>query len=905
MVRSFSRMSARRLLFLLVTLGGLAAVTTGAVHLGARRALRLDARRAQEQLLLCADALQGAIDRYRMLPSVLALDPALRAALSGTLDAPQRALLNQKLEEVNGVTHSSTLTLLDRDGVAVAASNWRSAGSNLGRNYAFRPYFRQALDTGEGRFYGVGVTTSEPGYFLSQAVRDDSGVLLGVVVIKVDLSPLEREWSRNRDVVLLSDRDDVVLLASHPAWRYRALSPLSSAARARLRESRKYAGTELTPLPWREVEALGGDGVLVSARPEASAPARTYLWRSMPLESGEWTLHLLRDGEPDPVAAGLAGLAAGGAWVATVFLALFVRGQRRLSRLRERSRRELEQLVEQHALALRTTQDGRLQLAWETATGREDSLEHLPQGVSVVDADLRLVAWNRRYVELFRFPPELMRVGRPIEDLFRYNARRGWLGPGDAEEAIQRRLDHLRAGTPHMHEREGADGLVLEIRGNPLPNGGFVTSYTDITSYRNAARELRSLATTLERRVEQRTHELRDATAEAQRANRARSRFVAAAVHDLLQPLNAARMFASALRESFRRPSLPGGRPQGEPALLDDIEEALTAQDAILNGLLDISHLESGTFEVKRRDVPLGPLFESLARELGVLAKARGLELCMVPSRVVVNTDEHLLRRVLRNFLSNALRYTPHGRVLLCCRREGADVRLEVRDSGPGIPEAQHAAIFEEFRRLEGAGARERGTGLGLAIVERISRLLGHRLALRSAPGRGSVFSVVVPRGDASRVAAPEPPPDEGQGSLLRGCHIWCLDDDPRVREATRTLLQSWECRVVVVGGEEEAARLASALDVPELLLLDYQLSPRTGPECLPALFERWGRAVPVIVVSAERDPKLRERVRASGWGFLAKPIRPAALRALVTQVITREGHPLHPVPVGNRVGGT
>lgn len=897
--------NTRRRLFLLVAVIGLVAVSTGAASFSARRELRLKAQQAREQLLLCADALQSVIDRYRMLPSVLALDPMLREALSGTVDARQRTLLNQKLEEVNGVTHSSTLTLLDRHGVAVAASNWRSAGSNLGRDYSFRPYYRQALVAGAGRFYGVGVTTSEPGYFLSQAVRDDAGGLVGVVVIKVDLSPLEREWSRNRDTVLLSDHDQVVLLASRPAWRYRALSPLSSTARATLRDSRKYEGIELAPLSWHPVDDLGEDGALVSVAPNAFERSRTYLWHSLPLESEEWTLHLFRDGEPDPVATALASVAAGGAWLASIFLFLFVRGQRRLSRLRERSRREFEQLVEQHTLALRTNHDGRLQLGMEVA-GHKDSLEHLPQGVSVVDADLRLVAWNRRYVELFRFPLELMRVGRPIEDLFRFNARRGWLGPGDAEEAIQRRLDHLRAGTSHMHEREGPDGLVLEIRGNPLPNGGFVTSYTDITSYRKAARELRSLAVTLERRVEQRTQELRDATTEAQRANRSRSRFVAAAVHDLLQPLNAARMFASAMREAFRRPSTPQGEARGEATLLDNIEESLTAQDAILNGLLDISHLESGTFEVKRRDVPLGPLFEALTREMGVLAQARGLELCMTPTSAVVDTDEDLLGRILRNFLSNAIRYTRHGRILLCCRREGADVRIEVRDSGPGIPEALHSTIFEEFRRLDGAGAsHERGTGLGLSIVERISRLLGHRLALRSAPGRGSVFSVTLPRGEPSRIMVPEAPVEEGEDSLLRGCHVWCLDDDPRVREATRTLLSSWECRVVVVGDEAEAVRLASATEVPELLLLDYQLADRTGPECLPALFERWGRPVPVIVVSAERDPALREQVRTSGWGFLAKPIRPAALRALVTQFITREGHPRHQAPGGSRAGGT
>lgn len=259
-------------------------------------------------------------------------------------------------------------------------------------------------------------------------------------------------------------------------------------------------------------------------------------------------------------------------------------GARNPSEYEPRSRAELEALVQQHARELRSARDSLLEAAQHADTGLSRQLDHLPQGVVVIDADLRIVAWNRRYIELFRFPPNLIRVGRPIEDVFRYNAQRGLLGPGPIEEAIQRRLAHLRRGTPHLHESEKEDGTVLEIRGNPLPDGGFVTSYADITSYKAAARELRTLADTLEKRIAERTADLERARQEAEEANRYKTRFVAAAVHDLLQPLNAARMFLSALRARLDDPE--------QQELGRHAEAALASQDAILSSLLDISRLE-------------------------------------------------------------------------------------------------------------------------------------------------------------------------------------------------------------------------------------------------------------------------------------------------------------------------
>lgn len=868
------------LLAALAILGGAALVMALAYHWAGARAQRAETAQLERQLDLHAQALQQRIDRYRTLPQVLAQDPDLRAALTAPVDDARRNALNRRLEDANSVTRSSTLTLIDRRGIALAASNWREPTSNVGEDYSFRPYVKQALRDGRGQFYGIGLTTGEPGYFLSQAIAGDDGEVAGLVVIKIELDALEQEWLQTPDIVLVSDAHGVIFLASQDAWRYRTLRPLTDADRRELTATRQYARQTLRPLQVQALSAAGEGARRVQLRDPALPGA--VLWQSIALPAEGWQLHLLHDASAITAAGRSAALAAGGGWLAVSFLALFMQQRRRIALLQRRSREELEAVLQQHAQELRTAQDGIVEAARSADAGLSRSLEHLPQGVVIIDADLRLVAWNSRYMELFRFPPDLIHVGRPIEDVFRHNARRGLLGPGPIEDAIQRRLDHLRSGKPHMRESEKEDGVVLEIRGNPLPDGGFVTSYADITSYKNAARELRSLADALEHRVEERTRALAEATRAAENANRYKSRFVASAVHDLLQPLNAARMFVSALR----------GRLHDDEArrIADHVDNALTAQDAILNSLLDIARLESGALPTRVRDFPLAPLLDTLAREFGMAAESRGLRMHCVPTRAIVRSDEALLRRILQNFLSNAIRYTPRGRVLLGVRHQGERVRIEVHDQGPGIPESLQAEIFEEFRRLNDGVANDRGAGLGLAIVERIGRLLGHRIGLRSQLGRGSVFWVELPRGVAGAAITDATPmlAEHDDGSPLRGRHVWCVDDDPRVCDATRALLERWECEVGLAAGPDAALEAATAGGSPDLLLLDVRLGDTDGPTLYTRLCERWGSAPPVILVTAERDEALRTLALERGWGFLAKPVKPAALRALMTQLHVR-----------------
>ncbi|MBN9411891.1 MAG: PAS-domain containing protein [Burkholderiales bacterium] len=852
-----------------------------------RHSLQEESATVQRQLALYGQTLAQRIDRYRTLPEVLALDDQLRDALVRPLSPPEVDRLNLKLEQANGASQSSTLTLLDSDGLAVAASNWRSATSNVGVDYSFRPYVQQALAQGRGSFYGIGVTTGEPGYFLSEAIRDAQGRTVGLVAIKIALHALEREWLQTPDIVLASDAHGVVFLASQDAWRYRLLQPLTESERNELVATRQYADQPLQPLDLRVDERLDDGGRLVTVKSPA-LPGR-MLWQSQPLEGTQWQLHLVHPTHGSVADSRWAAAAGAGGWLALGLLVLFVRQRQRLARLRQRSRQELETVLKQHAQELRTAQDGIVQAAQQAAQqtdmGLSRSLEHLPQGVVIIDAELKLVAWNSRYVQLFRYPPELMRVGRPIADLLRHNARRGLLGPGPAQEAIDRRIAHLQSGTPHLHESAKDDGTVLEIRGNPLPDGGFVTSYADITSYKNAARELRSLADALEQRVADRTRDLDAARQEAERANRYKTRFVAAAVHDLLQPLNAARMFTSLLR----------GHALGEAErhAVDSIDGALASQDAILNSLLDIARMESGQLEVRVRDVALGPLLQVLGHNFGVLAEQRGLQLACVPTRCVVRTDENLLRRILQNFVSNAIRYSRRGRIVVGCRRDGPDhVRIEVHDQGPGIPEALQREIFEEFRRLDEGRGDDRGAGLGLAIVERLGRVLGHPIGLRSQLGRGSVFWVRVPLGDvaaATHAGAPPAPATQEDDAPLRGSSAWVIEDDPQTCAATRTLLERWGCQVPLAGGAAQALDHARPGEAPQLVLLDVNLGPgRYGPAVYAQLCQRWGETPAVILVTAERDATLRRQAAERGWGFLAKPVRAPALRALMSQTLLR-----------------
>lgn len=355
-------------LYTLLILTGAALAATLAVRHAESQALEEDAHRASQQLALYANSLHTLIERYRALPAVLALDPELRSALKGPVDAAQQDALNRKLEQINGAAQSSTLELLDHTGLAVAASNWRLPSSYVGHNYGFRPYFIQTRTLGAGRFYAVGVTSGIPGYFLSSAVTGDNDEFLGAMVVKLEFPELEREWRQGSDTLLVSDARGIIFIANRPGWRYRHLQPLTDSDRAELKATRQYDKQPLQPLAVETLRRFDDNSHLT--RVEAPKGTADYLWESLPLAGEGWTLHLLRHPQIAFEDLRNAGLAAAGLWLALVFLLLFLNQRWRLAKLRQRSREELERLVQERTRDLRTAQDGLVQSAKLAALGQ-------------------------------------------------------------------------------------------------------------------------------------------------------------------------------------------------------------------------------------------------------------------------------------------------------------------------------------------------------------------------------------------------------------------------------------------------------------------------------------------------------------------------------------------------------
>lgn len=519
----------------------------------------------------------------------------------------------------------------------------------------------------------------------------------------------------------------------------------------------------------------------------------------------------------------------------------------------------------------------------------QGAIEHIGQGISVVDRELRLVAWNRRYIELFHYPPGLIQAGRPIEEIIRYNAQQGLCGPGDIEDHVARRVAFMKRGSAHISARERPDGRVIEMQGNPMPAGGFVMTFTDITPFRDAERVLREANEHLEARVAERTRELSElnrqlllVNQQVERANQSKSRFLAAVSHDLTQPLNAAKLFTSSLLEM-----LPDAGEQARIAR--HIDDALGATEDLITDLLDISRLEAGKFKAKKLDFALCDLLDNLKAEFGVLAQAGGIHFSVVESKHAVHSDVRLLRRVLQNFLTNAFRYNPGGRVLLGCRRMGEKVRIEVWDNGPGIPQDKQEAIFDEFSRLDHSRtAKEQGLGLGLAIARGISQVLGHQLTLQSWPGKGSVFAVTLNLATrpvtAHQLAVPVV-----RDSQLEGVAVLCIDNERDILTAMSTLLGRWGCEVRCAVDLAEAEALVADRFVPRLVLSDYHLDDgKTGLEALAALQRVCGDELRGIIISADRKSELQVQIRERGYGYISKPVKPLKLRALMNSLLLR-----------------
>ena len=507
----------------------------------------------------------------------------------------------------------------------------------------------------------------------------------------------------------------------------------------------------------------------------------------------------------------------------------------------------------------------------------QSALDHVGQGLAVFDKKMELICWNRKFREILKLPQQYGRVGVRLEEIIRFKAQRT-LTNSSVDEFVSDRLMKYR-GMEGFHECS-IDGCVIEVRINALPQGGIVVTYTDITEREAAAEALARANETLERRVEARTLELAIAKAKADEANISKTRFLAAASHDVLQPLNAARLYASSLLE--RSPPAELGR------LARNIDASLDGVEEILNALLDISRLDSGAMKAEFSVFPVKDLLEQIRIDFEPIAKARGLSFSIVPSSALIRSDRKLLRRILQNLVSNALKYNKEkGRAVLGCRRRGRQLVIEVHDSGPGIPDDRRDVIFKEFQRLD-HHSHAPGLGLGLSIVERMCRVLDHGLSLQSKLGMGSSFSVCVPLARWSEMEQPRPfaPRSVSYGDL-RGAIVLCVDNDKTIIDGMKTLLSSWQCPVIAAMDSEEAIeQLKVAHIMPDIIISDFHLDREDGCEAIRAIATACNADIPGIIATADGSYDVRAKAISEGYSFLQKPIKPAALRALISSLI-------------------
>jgi signal transduction histidine kinase/CheY-like chemotaxis protein len=421
-----------------------------------------------------------------------------------------------------------------------------------------------------------------------------------------------------------------------------------------------------------------------------------------------------------------------------------------------------------------------------------------------------------------------------------------------------------------------------------MPEGGVLLSFEDVSAEREALRRLHEVNETLEARVLERTEALIAARDAAETANQEKTRFLAAAGHDLLQPLNAARLFLAALRETDLDAS--------QARIAERLGSAFGSVDALLGALLDISRLDAGEARPEVRTFPLSRLFDPLRDEFGALAAQKGLEFRIAPSRIEVRSDPALLRRALQNLAANAVRYTRSGKVLIGARRRRRDVAIEIRDTGPGIPKELQRAVFEAFRRLhpedgpglrDGPDAEAPGMGLGLAIVERACELLGHPLEVESTPGRGSCFRVLVPRADVGAVSEPGPAPaiDFDLGEMI----VLVVQPAGRTRAALIERLEAWGACPVAAGDLAEAVEAVADLGAaPEMILAAPELEDASGLETIRTLRAYFGgSAAALMVQDPSVDPALGREAEAEDVELL--PLGDAGGRLRAALAVARE----------------
>nr|WP_250157232.1 PAS domain-containing hybrid sensor histidine kinase/response regulator [Tianweitania aestuarii] len=509
----------------------------------------------------------------------------------------------------------------------------------------------------------------------------------------------------------------------------------------------------------------------------------------------------------------------------------------------------------------------------------QTALDQMDQGITVFDTDLRLTNWNRQFRSLFDLPDFLGQVGVSLHHILRYLADRGDI-PADLELTALNRLSSF--GTPWRIELK-TSGRIIELRSNPMPNGGTVATYSDVTAAVAADLALKRVNETLEQRVASRTAELTRVNQElalaqevAEEANLSKTRFLAGAGHDILQPLNAARLYCSSLIERAQDNDLRQSA--------SNIESSLESVETILGAVLDISRLDAGAQKPNETTFRLDALLKQIQTDFSPMASEKQLQLRVLPSTLTVHTDRNMLRRVIQNLVSNAIKYTRSGRILIGVRRRGKLLEIQVLDSGIGIASTDLTSVFQEFLRLD-EGAREaQGLGLGLSIVDRIARVLRLEIQIESHKGRGTRFSVILPQAEPSLLSADQAAiaAPVSHAADVAGLQILCIDNDPHILDAMKRLLEGWNCSVRIASTSRDAL---DAEEAPDIILVDYHLDGETGLDAVQAMRAKHKLFIPAVLVTADRGAEARSGATALDMGVIHKPVKPAVLRMTLARL--------------------
>ena len=505
------------------------------------------------------------------------------------------------------------------------------------------------------------------------------------------------------------------------------------------------------------------------------------------------------------------------------------------------------------------------------------TLEHLIQGVCIFDNQARIVGWNHRIAELLPISLSSIRVGTPFETILAKLEGKIKFVAEMTPNAIQDWGRQKSGRVPIRFEIEHGPQTILDVFAQEMPDGGFVISFTDITSETKAIRAIKTANETLEQRVLERTLELEDALAVAERANASKSRFVAAASHDLLQPLSAAKLYIASLDNA--------SSDERARDIIGKAGRALNSVENILEALLDISKLDSGRASFNIGAVSLGVILDQLRDEFSPVAAQKKLDLRFVKTNAVVQSDATYLRRILQNLIGNALRYTDAGKVLVGVRQNKSSVRVEVWDTGPGIPDDKQNIIFGEFQRLNASASAAEGMGLGLAIVERACSLLNHPLRVESKVGVGTGFLVEIPRTVRS-VQHPNQKQEYNIQTIEPNLVALLIENDVELQGALTITMEQWGIDVLPVLSGSEAIALLHEIDiVPDVILADYQLDlGETGTDAIRQLWSIYGR-IPAALITANRTQQVMQDCQKSGVELMYKPISSENLHDYIGRV--------------------